>query len=56
MSIKIIEEPTIHVTAGELRRFQEEYRKFLGHYCGAPPTLEEFIRSQQRSAESKGAK
>lgn len=54
MSIKIIEEPDVHVTEGELRRYRDEYRRSYMHYVGTPPTLEEFIR--YRRAQQARAK
>lgn len=47
MGIKIIKEPDVHVTEGELARYREEYQKAFSHYCGPRPTLEEFIRGKQ---------
>ena len=50
MSIKVISEPDIHVTAGALARYRHDYEKFMGHYAGPPITLEEYIR-QRRAAD-----
>lgn len=52
MAIKIIDEPDVRVTASELARYREEWRKFMSYYAGPPITLEEFIRRQRnRHAE-----
>jgi hypothetical protein len=47
MSIKIIEEPTIHITQGDLARYRDEYNKFMQYYAGPVITLEEYIRSRR---------
>lgn len=44
MSIKIIKEPDVHVTEGDLQRYREQYQKDYSMYCGPMPTLEEYIR------------
>lgn len=48
MAIKIIGEPDVHVTQGDLERYREEYQKAFSHYAGPRVTLEEFIRRKQR--------
>lgn len=48
MAIKVIEQPDVHVSEGELRRYQYQYKNFCRGYCGIPPSLEEFIRAQKR--------
>lgn len=45
MSIKIIKEPNIHITAGELARYRAAYEAAMRFYAGPPITLEEWIRS-----------
>lgn len=50
MAIKIIHEPDIHITAGDLARYRHDYDKFLGHYAGPPITLEEYIRARRSDA------
>jgi hypothetical protein len=52
MAIRIIEEPTVHVTAGDLARYKADYIRDHSMYCGPMPTLEEYIR--RRQAEAKG--
>jgi hypothetical protein len=47
MAIKIIPEPDIRVTAGELERFRREYDKAFAFYAGPRPTLEEYIRREK---------
>lgn len=47
MAIKIVKEPDVHVTEGELARYREEYQKAFSHYAGPKVTLEEFIRMKQ---------
>jgi hypothetical protein len=47
MTIKIIEEPAVHVTAGDLARYREDYQRDYSMYCGPLPTLEEYIRRRQ---------
>ena len=51
MGIKIIREPDVHVTAGDLARYREEYNRCMAYYCGPRPTLEEFIRGQKAIPE-----
>lgn len=48
MGIKIVKEPDVHVTEGELERYRDEYQKSFSHYAGPRVTLEEFIRGKQR--------
>lgn len=48
MAIKVTKQHDVHVSERELRSYQEEYRRFCMGYCGAPPSLEDFIRSQQK--------
>lgn len=47
MSIKIIKEPDVHVTEGELARYRAEYERVMSYYAGPPITLEEFIRGRK---------
>lgn len=53
MSIKIIKEPDIHVTEGELQRYQEEYQSAYSMYCGPIPTLEEYIRMRKKQKKNE---
>lgn len=46
MAIKIIKEPDIHITSGDLARYREEYDRAMMYYAGPRPTLEEWIRGQ----------
>ena len=46
--IIVKKETDIHVTEGELRRYRQEYTDFCRFHVN-PPSLEEFIRSQQKS-------
>lgn len=50
MAIKIIDEPDIRLTQGELHRYRDEYDKAMQYYAGPRPTLEEWIRSRQAEA------
>jgi len=51
MAIKVTDsEPDVHVTADELRRYQDEYQKAFMFYAGTPPSLESYIRDKQRRA------
>jgi hypothetical protein len=52
MGIKIIEEPDIFLTKGELARYERAYERAYSHYAGTPPTLEEYIRICIRPAPS----
>lgn len=52
MSIRIIHEPEIHITAGDLARYRSEYEKAFSYHCGPRPTLEEYIRNRQRDGEA----
>jgi hypothetical protein len=47
MSIKIVKEPDIHVTAGDLARYRQEWMNFMSMYAGPPITLEEYIRGRR---------
>lgn len=47
MAIKIIREPDVHVTEGELSRYQQEYQRAFSYYAGPLPTFEEFVRRKQ---------
>jgi hypothetical protein len=47
MSIEIIKEPDVHVTAGDLARYRQDYIRDHSMYCGPLPTLEEYIRRRQ---------
>jgi hypothetical protein len=50
MAIRIIREPDIHLTAGELARLRREYDDFMRHYCGVM-TFEEFVRNRRPRKE-----
>lgn len=53
MSIKIIDQPDVHVTVNELHRYKHDYEKAYMFYAGPIPSLEEFIRQQkQRDSRS----
>jgi hypothetical protein len=54
MSIRIIEEPTIHLTEGALARYVHEYNRFMSYYAGPPITLEEYIRGRQNAQAREG--
>lgn len=47
MAIKIIDQPDIRLTAGDLARYRREYDDAMRYYAGPLPTLEEFIRGRQ---------
>lgn len=47
MAIEIIGEPTVHVTAADLARYQRDYERDHMFYAGPLPTLEEYIRRRQ---------
>lgn len=47
MAIKIVREPDVHVTEGELERYRYEYERAMAMYAGPPITLEEFIRRRR---------
>ena len=49
MTIKIIEEPTVHVTAGDLQRYKRDYERDHMFYAGPLPTLEEYIRRRRQA-------
>lgn len=46
MSIKVIEQPDIYLTPGELARLSAEYQKVMMFYAGPPITFEEWVRSK----------
>lgn len=48
MSIKIIKQPDVYVTEGELARYMQEYQQAFMFHAGPKPTLEEFVRSRKR--------
>jgi hypothetical protein len=47
MGIRVTKQPDVHVTEGELARYRREWQKACA-YTVDPPTLEDFIRGQQR--------
>lgn len=53
MSIKIIEEPTIHLTRSECDRLLQEYRQAFLFYSGVPPSFEEWVRGRKESAAER---
>jgi|HubBroStandDraft_4_1064222.scaffolds.fasta_scaffold531111_2 hypothetical protein len=53
MSIKIISEPDVKVTREELARYTYEYSQAYRMYAGPIPTLEEYIRRQQKIEKTK---
>jgi hypothetical protein len=56
VAIHIIKEPDVHISAGDLARYQAEYKKTMQYYFGPPITLEEFIRSRQEIGRDLAAK
>jgi hypothetical protein len=48
MTIKIIEEESVTVTASEYAQYMDEWRKVCA-FSVQPPTLEAFIKSKQRA-------
>jgi hypothetical protein len=52
MSIIVKKLPDVHVTEAELRRYRSEWKAFCMHYCGEPPSLEEYIRSQKLAEQN----
>jgi hypothetical protein len=54
MAIKIIDEGEVRVTADELTRYEEEYKKAYAYYAGIPPSLESFIRRRQKEEKVAG--
>jgi L-amino acid N-acyltransferase YncA len=54
MAIRIKDQkPDVVVTESELRRYRDEYQKAFMFYSGTPPTLEEFIRRQQKPLKDR---
>lgn len=53
MAIKIVEGPTIELTAEEYNRYSAEYEKAFMFYSGVPPTFEEWVRQKKSVNESK---
>ena len=53
MTIKIVDEPDVCVTIGDLTRYRHEYEQFMRGYAGPPMTLEEFIRTRDRTGPTK---
>lgn len=51
MAINILPEADVTVTASELRRYQEEYRRDYAFYAGTPPTLNEYIARRKRMSD-----
>jgi hypothetical protein len=51
MAIKIIDEPDIHLTAGEHARLQREWQKACA-YTVNPPTFEDFVRRKKAPEEA----
>jgi len=55
MSIRVVDnEPDVTVTSDELARYKEEYSRAYMFYCGAPPSLETFIRNKKRAQKDIG--
>jgi hypothetical protein len=53
MAIRVIDQkPDVVVSSEELRKYRSQYAEAYRMYCGTPPSLEEFIRSQQASKEA----
>ena len=53
VSIKIIDEPVLHLTADEYARYMDEYRKAFMFYAGTPPTFESWVVRQRASLKSR---
>ena len=51
MTIKIIEQPDVHVTESELARYIDEYQQAYMFFAGTPPTIEEFIRRKKNKED-----
>lgn len=47
MTIKIVDEPEVQVTAYDLTRYTQEYCDAYRFYAGPIPSFEEFIRRRQ---------
>lgn len=47
MSIHIIEDDPLFISANELARYQREYEQAYMFYAGIPPTIEEFIKHKK---------
>lgn len=54
MSIKVLDEPNVTVTASELERYQADYQRDFMFYAGTPPTLAEYIRRRQMKCSFQG--
>lgn len=48
MSIKIIHEPDVYLTADEVARYRREYEQAYSMYAGTPPTFESYCRMRKR--------
>jgi hypothetical protein len=55
MAIHITKTPEVYISASQLARLREEYRKEFSMYCGAPPNFEEWAigRIQQKREEAR---
>lgn len=56
MAIKIIREPDVYVTEGEMQRLRQEYDRQYMFYSGVPPTFEEFVRERKQRSIAKEPK
>ncbi len=56
MTIKIIRQPDLHMTASELARYRHEYEKAFAFYSGAPPDFEDWVRAQKEAHLDAGKK
>jgi hypothetical protein len=49
MAILVTKEPDVIVSSEELRQYRTKYAEAYRMYCGTPPSLEEYIRRQQKA-------
>lgn len=47
MTIKVLTEPDVYVSAADLERYTTDYKEFCSHLAGSPPTLEDYIKFRQ---------
>ena len=52
MPIHLKKTPNVYLTATELKRYREQYRREFSFYAGTPPDFEEWV-IQQEAAKGK---
>ena len=55
MAIKIIREPDVHVTDGDLARYSKQFRQDYSYYSGPLPTFEEYVRRKEQQKRDLAA-